>query len=70
MTNVSRHMAELFRFAIVGVIAAGIQYVLFWFVEPLMPYRIAFLISFFISVFFNYIASTSFTFKVSGNPRK
>lgn len=70
MKNVSKYMAEIFRFALVGVIAAGIQYVLFWFTEPHMPYRLAFLMSFFISVIFNYIASTLFTFKVSGSPRK
>lgn len=64
------HIKELMRFVLVGAIAAGIQYVLFWFTEPHMPYRLAFLLSFFVSVAFNYVASTLFTFRVSGSTRK
>lgn len=60
---------ELIRFGIVGIIATGTTYLLYYLLIPYINTNVSFAIGYFISLIINYILTTRFTFKVSANKK-
>lgn len=56
-------LGEIFRFGIVGVIAVGIHYGVYWLLQRWMSVNIAFTIGYVISFVANYLLSATFTFR-------
>ena len=54
---------ELIRFGIVGVIATGLHYGIYWVLQHWINVNVAYTIGYFISFLFNYYLSAHFTFR-------
>ena len=63
-------LAEAMRFAVVGVVATVLQYVLYVGFNRLMHPTLANTIAYAVSFGFNYVASTRYTFKVKSTARR
>lgn len=63
-------LAEVVRFAIVGVSATVVQYVLYVVLNRLMHPALANTVAYAVSFAFNYVASTRYTFKVRSTARR
>ncbi len=59
-----RNLAEFIRFCIVGVIASGIDAALFYAAKTIVPYQVALVIGYLVSLTVNYYLTTKWTFKV------
>ena len=62
--------SEFTRFAIVGVIATGIHYGVYYGLQLLINVNLAYTIGYLISCFCNFFLSAKFTFKSSTNIKK
>ncbi len=62
--NTMRNIAEFIRFCIVGVIATGIDAVLFYAAKTIVPYQVALVIGYLMSLTVNYYLTTKWTFRV------
>jgi putative flippase GtrA len=79
--NRKRQLGEIVRFAIVGVLATLLQYLIYWILIQFIGDDVskaksqfyssaAMTVGYVISFIFNFIASTSFTFRVKANVKR
>lgn len=54
---------EILRFCIVGVVAVGIHYGVYWLLQHWLPVNVAFTIGYVVSFVANYLLSAAFTFR-------
>lgn len=64
------HIKEFIRFCIVGVVATGVHYGVYWLFNLWMNYNFAYTIGFVISLAVNFILSSRFTFKEQMSVKK
>ena len=69
-TTFSGKKGEIMRFAVVGVTATALQYVVYLLALSVLTPRLANTVGYAVSFIFNYIASTRYTFKVKSTARK
>lgn len=65
-----RHLFEVFRFGIVGLIAAALHYGIYLLLLPFLSENIAFTIGYGISFCANFVASNFFTFRTKPTVKK
>lgn|SRR5574344_351016 len=61
---------EFFRFAIVGTIAAGIHYGIYYLCQKVMEVNIAYTIGYGLSLICNFFMTSYFTFRSGPSPKK
>ena len=60
---------EILRFCVVGIVAVAIQFSTYYLLIGFCNHNIALPVSYVVSLFFNYLLTLHFTFKVSGNAK-
>ncbi len=73
MNPLSKHkeqIAEIIRFGLVGVFATILQFVCYVLLVQVLNHNIALPLSYAISLLFNFLLTTYFTFKVKPNAKK
>lgn len=61
---------EFLRFSIVGTVAAGIHYVVYYFCQKIMEVNIAYTIGYFTSFTVNFMLTSYFTFRTGPSTKK
>lgn len=69
-TDRREKLAEVVRFAVVGVAATVLQYAVYLSLNRLMHPAVANTIAYAVSFVFNYVASTRYTFKVKSTAKR
>lgn len=63
-------LGEVIRFGVVGVIATLIQFMVYWLLIRWLNPSVSMTIGYGVSLVFNYLASTYFTFRVKASARR
>jgi len=63
-------LGEMIRFGVVGVIATLIQFAVYWLLIRWLNPSVSMTIGYGVSLVFNYLASTYFTFRVKASARR
>ena len=63
-------IGEFIRFALVGIIATGIHYLIYYLLQQAIPASVAYTIAYAISLVVNFILTARFTFKTHATVRK
>lgn len=63
-------LGEMIRFGVVGVIATLIQFAVYWLLIHWLNPSVSMTIGYGVSLVFNYLASTYFTFRVKASTRR
>lgn len=64
-----QRLGEVVRFGIVGVAATALQYAIYWALLHVLSHNLALTIGYIVSLIFNFLASTRYTFRVKANAR-
>lgn len=62
-------LGEVVRFGIVGVAATLLQYAVYWVLLHVLSHNLALTLGYAVSLVFNFVASTRYTFRVKANAR-
>ncbi len=66
----NKKIQEALRFILVGIIATGIQFAVYWICCSFCNHMLSLLISYVLSLCVNFLLSTYYTFRVQPNVRK
>ena len=69
-SNRRQQLGEVIRFGIVGVLATLLQYAIYWVLIHWLAPTISMTIGYAISIAFNFVASTRYTFRVEASAKR